>query len=50
LCGNLISEDDRSRVSLTRILKEVGIKPKESIEVEIVGEEWVFPDRRASRH
>lgn len=48
LCPDLISEHDRSKVSLTRILKEVGIMPKDNIEVEIVGDEWVFPDRRGS--
>lgn len=47
LCCNLMSEAGE-KISLTRLMKDVGIEPKDLIDVEIVGEEWVFPDRRGS--
>ena len=47
LCCDLKSEAG-VKISLTRLMKDVGIEPKDLIDVEIVGEEWVFPDRRGS--
>jgi hypothetical protein len=42
LCPDLISEWDGSKVSLARILKENGIKPKDEVNVRIEGGRWAI--------
>ena len=34
------------KISLTRLLKDVGIEIRDQIDVRLIGEDWVIPDRR----
>ena len=42
LCPDLISERDGKKVSLAKVLDEVGVKPGATIDVDIVGNRWAI--------
>ena len=47
LCPNLISEQDGKKISLTKLLGEIGVKPKDTVNVEITGNTWVITATRS---
>ena len=50
LCGNLRSEPDGTKISLTRLLKDIGIEPSQKVEVEVVDGKWYFPSYKSVLH
>lgn len=40
LCPDLISEQDSRRISLAKVLSEIGVKPGDTVNVTITGNTW----------
>ncbi|HEY3827269.1 MAG TPA: hypothetical protein VGL82_22100 [Bryobacteraceae bacterium] len=40
LCPDLISDQDKKKISLAKVLSEIGVKPGDTVNVKITGNTW----------